>query len=59
MNKDGTCPRCGRKEFEGVPAWKLLSLHSYTPDPEYAVTADKIEDDATINDNLLHMGENK
>lgn len=32
---DGVCPRCGRKEGEGVLASKLLSLKSYTPDPEY------------------------
>ena len=50
MRPDGTCPRCGRKEFEGVPASKLLSLSSYTPDPEYAITAPKIEDkDKTFN----------
>lgn len=50
MNPDGTCPRCGRKEFEGVAASKLMSLVSYSPDPEYAVTAAKLEDvDKTIN----------
>lgn len=32
---DGVCPRCGRKEGEGVSVSKLLSLKSYTPDPEY------------------------
>ena len=32
---DGVCPRCGRRECEGVPVSKLLSLTSYSPDPEY------------------------
>lgn len=30
-----TCPRCGRKAGEGVPLSKLLSLTSYSPDPQY------------------------
>ena len=32
---NGVCPRCGRRECEGVPVSKLLSLTSYSPDPEY------------------------
>jgi ribonucleoside-triphosphate reductase len=51
LNPDGTCPRCGRKEYEGVTARKLLNLTAYSPDPEYAVTSEKLEDeDKTIND---------
>lgn len=34
---DGVCPRCGRREGEGVSVFKLLSLKSYSPDPEYGV----------------------
>lgn len=37
LRPDGSCPRCGRKEFEGVAVNKLLSLTSYSPDPEYDV----------------------
>lgn len=44
----GVCPRCGRKEFEGVPAYKLLELHSYRPSPLYAVKKSMIEDEETI-----------
>lgn len=32
-----TCPRCGRHSGEGVPASKLLSLISYSPDPQYTI----------------------
>lgn len=41
----GCCPRCGRKNGEGVPAFKLLSLRSYNPTPEYAVRYADIESD--------------
>lgn len=51
LNPDDTCPRCGRKEYEGVTARTLLNLTAYSPDPEYAVTSEKLEDeDKTIND---------
>lgn len=47
----GVCPRCGRHEGEGVPAGKLLELHTYRPTPEYAVDKDMLEDnDTTTND---------
>lgn len=52
MNPDGTCPRCGRHEFEGVPVEKLLSLRSYSPDPEYAVTAAKLEDEDKVTHSI-------
>ena len=46
----GCCPRCGRKNGEGVPAFKLLSLRSYNPTPEYAVRYADIEaDDVMTN----------
>ena len=46
----GCCPRCGRKNGEGVPAFKLLSLRSYNPTPEYAVRyADIKADDVMTN----------
>ena len=45
---DGSCPRCGRKEFEGVAAWKLLQLRSYSPDPEYLVRSDMITYEDTM-----------
>ena len=32
-----TCPRCGRREGEGVPAGKLMELLAYAPDPAYEV----------------------
>lgn len=51
LRSDGTCPRCGRKSGEGVSVEKLLSLHAYSPDPEYAVTAAQLDqDDAVSND---------
>ena len=45
---NGICPRCGRKEGEGVPASKLLSLRSYSPDPEYDARRE-INTVATLN----------
>ena len=45
MRPDGTCPRCGRKNGQGVPAWKLLSLRSYNPDPKYAVKSSMFEEE--------------
>lgn len=35
----GICPRCGRKEGEGVAVDKLLSLTSYRPTPQYSIEA--------------------
>lgn len=32
---DEVCPRCGRREGEGVSRSKLLSLLAYQPDPKY------------------------
>lgn len=45
FNSDGSCPRCGRKEFEGVPAGKLFELTTYAPDPEYDIRGKLDEDD--------------
>lgn len=42
---NGICPRCGRKEGEGVPVSKLLSLASYNPTPAYAVNVSELERD--------------
>jgi ribonucleoside-triphosphate reductase len=51
LRSDGTCPRCGRRSGEGVSVEKLLSLHAYSPDPEYAITAAQLDqDDAASND---------
>lgn len=47
LRPDGSCPRCGRKEFEGVAVNKLLSLTSYSPDPEYDVRLHENEDTST------------
>ena len=48
------CPRCGRREGEGVPAGKLLSLLSYAPDPAYAVRPHMLQEeaDAVITNNV-------
>ena len=47
----GVCPRCGRKEGEGVTVRKLLSLKSYSPTPEFAIDRDMLElDDIVPND---------
>ena len=47
----GVCPRCGRKEGEGVTVRKLLSLRSYSPTPEFAIDRDMLAlDDAVPND---------
>ena len=47
----GVCPRCGRKEGEGVTVRKLLSLKSYSPTPEFAIDRDMLAlDDAVPND---------
>ena len=40
-----TCPRCGRREGEGVPAYKLMELLAYQPDPKYAVRASMIDEE--------------
>ena len=40
-----TCPRCGRHEGEGVPAGKLMSLLTYSPDPIYAVRPHMLEEE--------------
>lgn len=40
-----TCPRCGRREGEGVPAGKLMSLLAYSPDPIYAVRPHMLEEE--------------
>lgn len=48
----GVCPRCGRKEGEGVPAGKLLELQSYRPTPEYAIDKDMLEDIDTTTNNI-------
>ena len=47
LRPDGSCPRCGRKEFEGVAVNKLLSLTSYSPDPEYDVRLHENEETST------------
>ena len=47
----GVCPRCGRKEGEGVTVRKLLSLKSYSPTPEFAIDRDMLAlDDAVPNE---------
>lgn len=46
---DGVCPRCGRREGEGVPVSKLLSLTSYSPDPEYDARKEISGSEATLN----------
>lgn len=46
---DGVCPRCGRKEGEGVPVSKLLSLRSYSPDPEYDARKEISGSKVTLN----------
>lgn len=48
-----TCPRCGRKDGEGVEAYKLMELLSYNPDPAYAVKASMIEEeDETLTNDI-------
>jgi len=46
---NGVCPRCGRKEGEGVLASKLLSLKSYSPDPEYDARREISSAKVTLN----------
>ena len=46
---DGVCPRCGRREGEGVPVSKLLSLRSYSPDPQYDARRESSAPTATLN----------
>lgn len=46
---DGVCPRCGRREGEGVPVSKLLSLRSYSPDPSYDARRESSAPTATLN----------
>lgn len=41
---DDVCPRCGRKDGEGVEVGKLLSLQTYQPDPGYAIRASMVEE---------------
>ena len=58
---NGICPRCGRREGEGVPAYKLLQLRSYSPAPQYAVRRSDIEqNDVVFNmtDNITQSEEN-
>lgn len=50
---DGVCPRCGRREGEGVPVSKLLSLTSYSPDPEYDARRELGADVTAINEVAL------
>jgi ribonucleoside-triphosphate reductase (formate) len=49
---DGICPRCGRKEGEGVPVSKLLSLTSYNPTPAYAVNISELEREDIVPNTL-------
>ena len=46
---NGVCPRCGRREGEGVLASKLLSLKSYSPDPEYDARREISSAKVTLN----------
>ena len=46
---NGVCPRCGRREGEGVPVSKLLSLTSYSPDPEYDARREISGSKVTLN----------
>ena len=46
---NGVCPRCGRRECEGVPVSKLLSLTSYSPDPEYDARREISGSKVTLN----------
>lgn len=46
---NGVCPRCGRRECEGVPVSKLLSLRSYSPDPEYDARREISGSKVTLN----------
>ena len=46
---NGVCPRCGRKEGEGVSVSKLLSLRSYSPDPEYDARREISSANVTLN----------
>lgn len=46
---NGVCPRCGRKEGEGIDAYKLLSLKSYTPDPEFDARREISSAKVTLN----------
>ena len=48
----GVCPRCGRKEGEGVTVRKLLSLRSYSPTPEFAIDRDMLELDDVVPNEL-------
>ena len=46
---NGVCPRCGRKEGEGIDAYKLLSLKSYSPDPEFDARREISSAKVTLN----------
>lgn len=48
-----TCPRCGRHSGEGVPASKLLSLTSYSPDPQYVVRYTEAEERDLVTNPLI------
>ena len=48
----GVCPRCGRKEGEGVTVRRLLSLRSYSPTPEFAIDRDMLELDDVVPNEL-------
>jgi anaerobic ribonucleoside-triphosphate reductase len=45
---DGVCPRCGRKEGEGVTVRRLLELSAYNPTPEYAIDRSMVENDDIV-----------
>ena len=47
------CPRCGRRDGEGVPAHKLLELLTYQPDPKYAVRWSMINEESDTVANPL------
>lgn len=48
------CPRCGRREGEGVPAYKLMELLAYQPDPRYAVRASMFTEEEDTLPNPIH-----
>jgi len=48
-----TCPRCGRKDGEGVTVDKLLKLTAYQPDPKYAVRASMLDEESEIVSNTI------
>lgn len=48
-----TCPRCGRRDGEGIPAYKLTELTAYQPNPEYAVRVSMFEEEEETIPNPL------